>query len=130
MRPTGACVRWRPVRRSARPRCFGSGRSTSSQPHRVESFKFSNDPDFAPKVRDIVGLYLHPPDKAIVLSVDEKSQIQALDRTQPILPLRPGLPERQTHDLAGLEEKRLNELLGSGRYSVRSLALADSLDCH
>jgi transposase len=68
------------------------------QPHRVESFKFSTDPEFAPKVRDIVGLYLNPPDKAIVLSVDEKSQIQALDRTQPILPLRPGLPERQTHD--------------------------------
>jgi transposase len=68
------------------------------QPHRVESFKFSNDPDFAPKVRDIVGLYMNPPDNAILLSVDEKSQIQALDRTQPILPLRPGLPERQTHD--------------------------------
>lgn len=68
------------------------------QPHRVESFKFSNDPDFAPKVRDIVGLYMNPPDKAIVLSVDEKSQIQALDRTQPILPLRAGIPERQTHD--------------------------------
>ena len=68
------------------------------QPHRVESFKFSTDPEFVTKVRDIVGLYLNPPDKAIVLSVDEKSQIQALDRTQPILPLRPGLPERQTHD--------------------------------
>jgi transposase len=68
------------------------------QPHRVQSFKFSNDPQFARKVRDIVGLYRNPPDKAIVLSVDEKSQIQALDRTQPILPLRPGLPERQTHD--------------------------------
>ena len=68
------------------------------QPHRVESFKFSNDPEFARKVRDIVGLYMNPPDKAIVLSVDEKSQIQALDRTQPILPLRPGLPARQTHD--------------------------------
>jgi transposase len=68
------------------------------QPHRSESFKFSNDPDFAGKVRDIVGLYLNPPDKAIVLSVDEKSQIQALDRTQPVLPLREGLPERQTHD--------------------------------
>jgi transposase len=68
------------------------------QPHRVESFKFSSDPQFARKVRDIVGLYLNPPDKAIVLSVDEKSQIQALDRTQPILALRPGLPERQTHD--------------------------------
>jgi transposase len=68
------------------------------QPHRVESFKFSNDPQFSLKVRDIVGLYMNPPDKAIVLSVDEKSQIQALDRTQPILPLRPSLPERQTHD--------------------------------
>ena len=68
------------------------------QPHRVESFKFSTDPQFVAKVRDIVGLYLNPPEKAIVLSVDEKSQIQALDRTQPILPLRPGLPERQTHD--------------------------------
>src|SRR3954454_527208 len=68
------------------------------QPHRVESFKFSNDPQFALKVRDIVGLYVNPPDRAMVLSVDEKSQIQALDRTQPILPLRPGLPERQTHD--------------------------------
>src|SRR5260370_27620464 len=68
------------------------------QPHRVEWFKFSNDPQFARKVRDIVGLYLNPPDKAIVLSVDETSQIQALDRTQPILPLRPGLPARRTHD--------------------------------
>jgi transposase len=68
------------------------------QPHRVETFKFSNDPRFAAKVRDIVGLYVNPPDKAMVLSVDEKSQIQALDRTQPILPLRPGLPARQTHD--------------------------------
>jgi transposase len=68
------------------------------QPHRVESFKFSTDPEFVPKVRDIVGLYVDPPEHAIVLSVDEKSQIQALDRTQPILPLRPGLPSRQTYD--------------------------------
>jgi transposase len=68
------------------------------QPHRVEAFKFSTDPDFVLKLRDIVGLYVNPPDKALVLSVDEKSQIQALDRTQPILPLRPGLPERRTHD--------------------------------
>ena len=68
------------------------------QPHRVESFKFSTDPQFVAKVRDIVGLYIHPPERALVLSVDEKSQIQALDRTQPILPLRPGIPERQTHD--------------------------------
>jgi len=68
------------------------------QPHRVERFKLSNDPKFEEKVRDIVGLYLNPPDRALVLCLDEKSQIQALDRTAPILPLRPGLPERQTHD--------------------------------
>lgn len=68
------------------------------QPHRVKSFKLSADPKFFHKLHDIVGLYLHPPAKALVLSVDEKSQIQALDRTQPILPMRPGVPERQTHD--------------------------------
>jgi transposase len=68
------------------------------QPHRVEKFKLSNDPKFEEKVRDVVGLYMNPPDRALVLCVDEKSQIQALDRTAPILPLRPGLPERQTHD--------------------------------
>jgi transposase len=68
------------------------------QPHRVERFKLSNDPHFDEKVRDVVGLYLDPPEQALVLCVDEKSQIQALDRTRPILPLRPGLPERQTHD--------------------------------
>jgi len=68
------------------------------QPHRVERFKLSKDPHFDEKVRDVVGLYLNPPDRALVLCVDEKSQIQALDRTAPILPLRPGLPERQTHD--------------------------------
>jgi transposase len=68
------------------------------QPHRVDTFKLSNDPLFIEKVRDIVGLYLDPPEAALVLCVDEKAQIQALDRTQPILPLRPGLPERRTHD--------------------------------
>jgi transposase len=68
------------------------------QPHRMEHFKMSRDPRFPEKVRDIVGLYLNPPDKALVLCVDEKSQVQALDRTQPVLPLRPGIPERQTHD--------------------------------
>jgi hypothetical protein len=66
------------------------------QPHRVETFKLSRDPDFVCKRRDIVGLYLNPPAKALMLSVDEKSQIQALDRTQPILPLRPGVPARWT----------------------------------
>jgi transposase len=68
------------------------------QPHREETFKLSTDPLFIDKVRDIVGLYLDPPLKALVLCVDEKSQIQALDRTQPILPLMPGVPERRTHD--------------------------------
>jgi transposase len=68
------------------------------QPHRVETFKLSKDPRFVEKLRDIVGLYLDPPDRALVLAVDEKSQIQALDRTAPLLPLRPGLPARQTHD--------------------------------
>lgn len=68
------------------------------QPHRCETFKLSSDPLFIDKVRDIVGLYLHPPERAIVLSVDEKSQVQALDRTQPLLPLGPGQAERHTHD--------------------------------
>jgi len=68
------------------------------QPHRVEKFKISKDPKFEDKVRDVVGLYLDPPDRALVLCVDEKNQIQALDRSAPLLPLRPGLPERQTHD--------------------------------
>lgn len=68
------------------------------QPHRVETFKLSTDPQFIEKVRDIVGLYLDPPERAVVLSVDEKSQIQALDRTQPMLPMRPGQIERRTHD--------------------------------
>jgi transposase len=68
------------------------------QPHRSETFKLSRDPQFVAKVRDVVGLYLNPPERAVVLCVDEKSQIQALDRTQPILPMQPGLPERATHD--------------------------------
>jgi len=68
------------------------------QPWRVETFKFSTDPELEAKVRDVVGLYLNPPDKAVVLCVDEKSQVQALDRTAPILPIRPGLPEKATHD--------------------------------
>lgn len=68
------------------------------QPHRVEHYKLSTDPAFEEKLRDVVGLYLNPPEHTLVLSVDEKTQIQALDRTQTILPVRPGLPERQTHD--------------------------------
>jgi hypothetical protein len=73
-------------------------RAFGLQPHREETFKLSTDPLFIDKVRDIVGLYLDPPLKAMVLCVDEKSQIQALDRTEPILPLAPGLPSRRTHD--------------------------------
>jgi transposase len=68
------------------------------QPWRVQTFKFSTDPELEAKIRDVVGLYLKPPDKAIVLCVDEKSQVQALDRTAPVLPLRLGMPEKQTHD--------------------------------
>jgi transposase len=68
------------------------------QPWRVETFKFSTDPELEAKVRDVVGLYLHPPENAVVLSLDEKSQVQALDRTQPTLPMGIGRPEQQTHD--------------------------------
>ena len=73
-------------------------RAFGLKPHQTEAFKLSPDPQFIDKVRDIVGLYLNPPDTAVVLCVDEKSQIQALDRTAPVLPLLPGVPERQTHD--------------------------------
>jgi transposase/transcriptional regulator with XRE-family HTH domain len=73
-------------------------RAHALQPHRSETFKFSTDPEAEAKIHDVVGLYLHPPTQAVVLSVDEKTQIQALSRTQPLLPMRPGLPERRTHD--------------------------------
>ncbi len=73
-------------------------RAFGLQPHRVEGFKLSKDPLFIEKVRDIVGLYLNPPDRALVLCVDEKAQIQALDRSQPLLPMRPGQAERRTPD--------------------------------
>ena len=73
-------------------------RAFALQPHRTETFKLSKDPLFIDKVRDIVGLYLNPPDRALVLCVDEKSQIQALDRSQPLLPMRPGQAERRAHD--------------------------------
>lgn len=73
-------------------------RAFALQPHRTETFKLSKDPLFIEKVRDIVGLYLNPPVKALVLCVDEKSEVQALDRTAPLLPMRPGQIERRTHD--------------------------------
>ena len=70
----------------------------SVQPHRSETFTLSSDPLFVDKVRDIIGLYLSPPDRALVLCVDEMSRIQALQRTKPVLPMLPGVPERPTHD--------------------------------
>ena len=73
-------------------------RAFGLQPHRQDTWKLSKDPQFIEKVRDVVGLYLNPPERAVVLCVDEKSQIQALDRTAPILPMLPGVPERATHD--------------------------------
>jgi transposase len=93
---------------SSRGMAKASGLSVSSvqriwqafglQPHRMESFKLSTDPDFVAKVRDVVGLYVAPPEHAVVLCVDEKSQIQALDRSQPMLPMRPGQAARRSHD--------------------------------
>jgi transposase len=68
------------------------------KPHLTDTFKLSSDPQFIDKVRDVVGLYLDPPERALVLCVDEKSQVQALDRSQPVLPMMPGMPERRTHD--------------------------------
>lgn len=73
-------------------------RKWNLQPWRVETFKFSTDPELEARIRDVVGLYRAPPAKAVVVCVDEKTQVQALDRTAPILPLRPGIPEKQTHD--------------------------------
>src|SRR5690606_33208922 len=73
------------------------GRALGLAPHRSETFKLSSDPLFVDKVQDIVGLYMSPPSRAVVLCVDEKSQIQALDREQPVLPMAPGVPERRTH---------------------------------
>ena len=81
-------------------------RAFGLQPHRVETFKLSTDPLFVEKVRDIVGLYLSPPERAIVLCLDEKSQVQALDRTQPLLPMRPGQAERRTTITSGTERHR------------------------
>ena len=96
----------------------------SLKPHRIETFKFSNDPDLEAKVRDVVGLYLAPPKRAIVLSLDEKTQIQALDRTQPMLPLRPGLAARRTHDYERHGTTSLFAALevGTGRVTTQARA--------
>jgi len=111
-------------------------RAFSLAPHRSETFKLSKDPLFIEKVRDIVGLYLAPPERALVLCVDEKSQIQALDRTAPLLPMRPGQIERRTHDyarhgtttlFAALDTKS-GELIGQTQRRHRSLEFRNFLD--
>ena len=111
-------------------------RAFSLAPHRAETFKLSRDPLFIDKVRDIVGLYLDPPDRALVLCVDEKSQIQALDRTAPLLPMRPGQAERRTHDykrhgttslFAALDAKT-GKIIGQNQQRHRSGEFRNFLD--
>lgn len=111
-------------------------RAFGLQPHRTESFKLSADPLFIEKVRDIVGLYLNPPDRAMVLCVDEKAQIQALDRTRPLLPMSPGQVERRTHDyvrhgttslFAALDTKT-GKVIGECRRRHRSVEFRKFLD--
>ena len=97
-RRIGRRGRWPPRSGSTSPRCIGSGRRSGCSRTARRRWKLSKDPQFIDKVRDVVGLYLNPPERAVVLCVDEKSQIQALDRTAPILPMLPGVPERATHD--------------------------------
>ena len=111
-------------------------RAFALQPHRTETFKLSADPLFIEKVRDIVGLYLNPPDRALVLCVDEKSQIQALDRTRPLLPLRPGQAERHTHDyvrhgttsLFAALDARTGQVIGQCHRRHRALEFRKFLD--
>lgn len=111
-------------------------RAFALQPHRSETFKLSTDPFFIEKVRDIVGLYLNPPERALVLCVDEKSQIQALDRTQPILPMRPGQIERRTHDysrhgttsLFAALDMKTGEVIGQCHRRHRSVEFRKFLD--
>ena len=111
-------------------------RAFALQPHRTETFKLSADPLFIEKVRDIVGLYLNPPARALVLCVDEKSQIQALDRTRPLLPLRPGQAERRTHDyvrhgttsLFAALDARTGQVIGQCHRRHRALEFRKFLD--
>ena len=106
------------------------------QPHRTDTFKLSPDPQLIDKVRDIVGLYMNPPEHALVLCVDEKSQIQALDRTQPLLPLQPGQVERGTHDykrngttsLFAALELKTNQVIGQLHRRHRSVEFRKFLD--
>lgn len=110
-------------------------RAFNLQPHRQDTFKLSADPEFVAKVRDVVGLYMSPPERAVVLCVDEKSQIQALERTQPLLPMRPGLPERRTHDyvrhgtvsLFAALDARTGEVIGKTYAQHRSVEFVDFL---
>ena len=111
-------------------------RAFSLAPHRSETFKLSKDPLFIDKVRDIVGLYMNPPQRALVLCVDEKSQIQALDRTAPLLPMRPGQIERRTHDyarhgttslFAALDTKS-GKIIGQNQQRHRSIEFRNFLD--
>jgi transposase len=99
-------------------------REAGLKPHRTETFKFSADPDLEAKVRDVVGLYLAPPERAVVLSLDEKTQIQALDRTAPMLPMRPGQVERHTHDYERHGTTQLFAALevGTGRVTAQTRA--------
>ena len=97
MRPNGRSARWRGSTGLSHTTIRRIWTALGLQPHRSETFKLSSDPLFVDKVRDIVGLYLSPSNRALVLSVDEKLQIQALDREQPVLPMMPGVPERRTH---------------------------------
>lgn len=111
-------------------------RAFSLAPHRTETFKLSKDPLFVDKVRDIVGLYMNPPERALVLCVDEKSQIQALDRTAPLLPMRPGQLERRTHDyvrhgtttLFAALDARTGDLIGQTQRRHRSAEFRNFLD--
>ena len=111
-------------------------RAFSLAPHRSETFKLSKDPLFIDKVRDIVGLYLNPPERALVLCVDEKSQIQALDRTAPLLPMRPGQIERRTHDYArhgttslfAALDAKTGKIIGQNQQRHRSVEFRSFLD--
>src|ERR1019366_729973 len=122
MQPIGACAPSPAISASPAPWYMGFGSVLPCNPTESKDSKLSNDPKFEEKVRDVVGLYLDPPERALVLCVDEKSQIQALDRTAPILPLRPGLPERQTHDYKRQGPPRC--LPPSTSSTARSLAVA------
>ena len=97
-RRSGARAHSPPVLASTARRCGVSGAITASKPWRVETLKLSNDPHFEEKLVDVVGLYLNPPARAVVFSLDEKTQVQALDRTQPSLPIRRGRAQTMTHD--------------------------------